>query len=230
MRSYADNFKPYRLEDNVLSHRSPTIIGPKAVFARQNLGEFLHQVSALAGKVIVWTSMLKRNAEPIAGHLFKHCRGPYDILNQDECSKVEISSGKFLRIDHNILHMKVLSDKLFSNPSGGTSFSSDNTLLIDDSPHKSICNENGNAIFLDTWNHGKWNDDILLGELLPWLRRLDSNCEPGQMQKYVQDNRIGLNPLRAGDEDVNNIIEGMLESFRVMESRYELPGIGVVIE
>jgi len=126
--------------------------------------------------------------------------------------------------------MKVLSDKLFSNPSGGTSFSSDNTLLIDDSPYKSICNENGNAIFLDTWNHGKWNDDVLLGELLPWLRCLDSNCEPGQMQKFVQDNRIGLNPLRAGDEDVDIVIEGMVESSRVMGSRYELPGIGVVIE
>ena len=58
----ADKFKSYKVEDNVVCHRNPTIIGPKAVFARQNVGEFLCQVSEIAEKVIVWTTMLKRNA------------------------------------------------------------------------------------------------------------------------------------------------------------------------
>lgn len=230
LKSYAVKFKPYKLEDNVLCHRNPTIIGPKAVFARQNLGEFLRQVSAIADKVLVWTSMLKRNAESIAEHLFRSSRGPYDVLSQDHCKTIEYSPGKFIHLGHHVHYMKVLSETLFTNPGGDTSFTSDNTLLIDDSPHKSICNENGNAIFLDTWTHHNRTDDVLMGELLPWLRRLDSNCQPGQMQAYVEGNRIGLNALRAGDYNVDKLIDGMRESSKIMGSRYELPGIGVVIE
>lgn len=82
LKSYAEKFKPYKLEDNVLCHRNPTIIEPKAVFAPQNLGEVLGQVSAIVDKVLVWTMILKRNAEPIVEHLFRGCRGPYDILSQ----------------------------------------------------------------------------------------------------------------------------------------------------
>ncbi len=52
MKLYGEKFKPYKLEDNVLYHRSPTIIGPKVVFARQNVGEFLGQVSAIADRVL----------------------------------------------------------------------------------------------------------------------------------------------------------------------------------
>ena len=147
---HVDKLRPYSLEDNVLCHKNPTIIGPKAVFARQNVGEFLRQVSSIADRVLVWTSRLKWNAEPIAGHLFRGSRQPYDILSQDQCTKIELSPGKFFNLGQKILYMKVLSQTLFTNPSGGTSFSPDNTLLIDDSPHKSICNENGNAIFLRT--------------------------------------------------------------------------------
>jgi len=32
LKSYGKKFKPYRVEDNVLCHRNPAIIGPKAVF------------------------------------------------------------------------------------------------------------------------------------------------------------------------------------------------------
>ncbi len=53
MKSYREKFKLYKLEDNVLCHRNPTIIKPKAVFARQNLGEFLREVSVITDRVLV---------------------------------------------------------------------------------------------------------------------------------------------------------------------------------
>lgn len=227
-KSQINESKAYRLEDHVLSHKYPTIIGPKAVFARRNVGEFLRQVSLITDKVLVWTSMMKRNAEPIAGHLFRGCREPFDILSQDQCTMIEISPRKFFQHRQKALLMKVLSDTLFTNPSGGTSFSPDNTLLIDDSQHKSICNENGNAIFLRTWSPQDEGDDFLMGELLPWLSRLD--CQGGYLQRYVEGNRIGLNPLRAGDDDVDRLLDGMLESSRRMGSRFKLPGMGIIIE
>jgi len=65
--------------------------------------------------------------------------------------------------------MKILSNMLFSNATNGDAFLAHNTLLIDNSSEKSICNDNGSAIFLDTWSHMKKRDDILMGGLLLWL-------------------------------------------------------------
>jgi len=230
LKSYGEKFRPYRLEDNVLCHRNPTIIGPKAVFARQNVGEFLRQVSEIANRVVVWTTMFKRNAEPIAGHLFSRCRAPYDILGQEQCTKIEVAPGNFFHHGHKVHCMKVLADALFSNGSGDNPFSAHNTLLIDDSPDKSICNENGNAIFLETWSHTKRRDDVLLTELLPWLRRLESSCLEGGLLQYVNENRIGANPLDRDDYSVRQILEGMTESAQVMGARFDLPGLGLVVE
>jgi NLI interacting factor-like phosphatase len=230
LKSYAANLQPYKLEDNVLCHRIPTIIGPKAVFARQNVGKFLRQVSEIANKVVVWTTMFKRNAEPIARHLFSGGKAPFDILGQEQCTKIEVAPGKFFHRGQKMHCMKVLSDTLMSNCSEDESFYAHNTLLIDDSPDKSICNFNGNAIFLDPWNHAKRRDDVLVGELLPWLKRLHSNCPQGELLEYVDDNRLGNKPLGCDDHHAKQIIEGMRESMEVMGTRFELPGIGLVIE
>ena len=227
-KSNASTSRPFSLEDNVLCHKTPTVIGPKLVFARKNVGEFLRQVSAIADRVLVWTSMMKQNAEPIAGHLFRGCKEPYDILSQHQCTMIELSPRKFFQLGQKVLYMKVLSETLFTNPSGNTSFSPGNTLLIDDSPHKSICNENGNAVFLRTWSPQDKEDDFLMEELLPWLRRLESQA--GHLQRYVEDNRIGLDPLRPGDGNANKLIDAMLESSQIMGSRFTLPGMGIVIE
>ena len=67
-----------------------------------------------------------------------------------------------------------------------------------------------------------------MGELLPWLRQLD--CQAGHLQRYVEDNQICLNPLRAGDHNVDRLIDGMAQSSRIMGSRFRLPGMGLVIE
>ena len=231
MKLYADKFRPYRVKEKVLCHRNPTIIGPKAVFARQNLGEFLRQVSAITSRVQVWTTMFKRNAEPIARHLFNGCGEPFDILGQEQCKKIELSPEKFFDCGLKMCCLKVLSKTLFvENELETSSLNANNTILIDDSPEKSVCNENGNAIFLETWSHERRRDNVLMGELLLWLCRLESNCEQGQLRQYVEENRIGMNPLSAGQYPLEDIISGMRESSRVMGSRFKLPRIGVVVE
>ena len=126
--------------------------------------------------------------------------------------------------------MKVLSEALFSNNGGGSTFDVTNTILIDDSPDKSVCNENGNAIFLETWNHTKRRDNVLMDDLLPWLQRLHSSCLEGGLLEYVNENRIGLNPLDCNDYYLQKIMEGMRDFAEVMGSRFQLPGIGLVIE
>ena len=174
--------------------------------------------------------MLKRNEESIAGHLFKGCRAPYDVLGQEQCTKIEIDRGKFFHLGPKVHCMKVLSEALFSNNSGGSPFDVTNTIFIDDSLDKSVCNENRNAIFLETWSHTKRKDNVLMGDLLPWLQRLHSLCLEGGFLEYVNENRIGLNPLDHDDYYLQKIMEGMRDSAKVMGSRFQLPGIGLVIE
>ena len=96
------------------------------------------------------------------------------------------------------------------------------TILIDDTPMKSICNANGNAIFLESWSHAKRRDDVLMGELLPWLRRLHEHCPRDELLEYVEDNRIGLQPLNHDNPYVKDVVKGMKESAKVMGAGYAL--------
>ena len=78
--------------------------------------------------------MFKRNAESIAGHLFRGFRAPFDILGQEQCTKIEIASlEKFFHWGPKVHCMKVLSEALFSNNGGGLPIDATNSLLIDDS-------------------------------------------------------------------------------------------------
>ena len=69
-----------------------------------------------------------------------------------------------------------------------------------------------------------------MGMLLPWLRRLDANCPDKGLLQYVNDNRIGANPMSRNDFFLKEIMEGMREFAEVMGSQFELPGIGLTIE
>jgi len=113
-------------------------------------------------------TMFKKNAEPIIGHLFSKCKAPYDILGQEQCMEIEITPKKFFHYGHKMHYMKILSNT-FSNAIDGDAMAMHNTLLIDNSPDKSICNANGSAIFVNTWSYTKQRDDILMENLLLWL-------------------------------------------------------------
>ena len=78
-------------------------------------------------------------------------------------------------------------------------FTKDNTILIDDSPEKNVCNESGNAIFLESWSRNELESNYLLDTLAPWLSRLNTQCMPGFLQEYIDQNRIGC-PLSAADD------------------------------
>ena len=43
----------HEMRDNIFSHETPTIVGGKAVYARQNLREFLRQLSNIAVRIVV---------------------------------------------------------------------------------------------------------------------------------------------------------------------------------
>ena len=125
--------------------------------------------------------------------------------------------GRLSRLGQNAIFMKVLSEQLFHESSP---FTKENTLLIDDSRKKSVCNERGNAIFLKPWTHDDENDNVLLGRLLPWLESLHNGCLAGQLRQYVNANRIGLGPPTRDDYLVQEMMALMREAARERGARY----------
>ena len=229
--SLAKGVKTYDAKDNNFSPECPTIVGTKAVYVRPGLRDFLLELTQITSRVVVWSSMLKRNAEPVVEFLFHGLKRPFDIFGQEQCRRIETSRGKFLRHPMNSqkhVYLKVLADQLFSDPSNG--FTKDNTLLIDDSPEKSVCNENGNAMFLLPWDHRCKADNFLMRNLAPWLRSLQENCAQGHLREYVDAKRIGIDPVTSSNPLLPDILKGMKESAAVLGSRFEVPGMNIVID
>ena len=56
------------------------------------------------------------------------------------------------------IFLKVFLENLFI---GSTHVDSQNTIFIDDSPEKYVCNDSGNCLFLETWNPLDAFDDFL---------------------------------------------------------------------
>ena len=100
-----------------------------------------------------------------------------------------------------------------------------NTILIDDSPEKSVCNESGNAIFLESWSRHHVESDFLLGTLAPWLSRLNNYCLPGELRKYVDQNRIGSSPSAADDPLLLHMMRGMALSAKNVGVHYNVLGV-----
>ena len=141
--------------------------------------------------------MVRLNADLVASYLFTENPKPYRILAQDQCKMILFPHRRFSRPGQPGIFMKVLSEQLFHESSP---FTKENTLLIDDSREKSICNESGNAIFLKPWTHEDQNNNVLLGRLLPWLESLHNDYPAGQLREYVNANRIGLGPPTRDDD------------------------------
>ena len=198
----------HEMRDNIFSHETPTIVGGKAVYARQNLREFLRQLSNIAIRIVVRTWMVRSNADLVASYLFTGNSKPYRILAQDQCKMILFPPGRLSRPGQPGIFMKVLSEQLFHESSP---FTKENTLLIDDSWEKSVCNESGNTIFLKPWTHEDQNDNVLLGRLLPWLESLHNGCLAGQLREYVNANRIGLGPPTRDDDLVQQMMAVMRE-------------------
>jgi hypothetical protein len=80
-------------------------------------------------------------------------------------------------------------------------YKKNNTILIDDSPEKNILNYKRNVVFLKSWKPTVRNSGsvaYLTTELGPWLERLHKE-EHGEVQWFVNSNRLGVNPLVPGD-------------------------------
>ena len=66
------------------------------------------------------------------------------------------------------------------------------TVLIDDSPYKGCVSPANNCIFPSKFDDEKMDDNVLLGELLPYLLQLDENED---LRAFIESNRYGQPPI-----------------------------------
>ncbi|CAA7043914.1 unnamed protein product [Microthlaspi erraticum] len=82
---------------------------------------------------------------------------------------------------------------------GKQKYDEKNTLLVDDSPHKALCNPAHTGIFPFPYQYTNRNDSALGpdGELRKYLERL---ADAENVQKFVQENLIGQTAITEGHE------------------------------
>ena len=216
-----------REDQHVYSSRIPTLVGPKGVYCRPRVREFLRLISGFAARVVVWSSMKRSTVELIARFLFHDLPSPFAILGQNECANIEIGDGQFVFSfnENKLIFLKIMPQELFKGSSALSPFTNDNTILIDDSPEKSVYNESGNAIFLESWSRNEPESNYLLDTLAPWLTRLNAQCMPGFLREFVDRNRIGCPPLAADDPLLLHMMRGMALSAKNVGVHYNVVGV-----
>jgi hypothetical protein len=113
---------------------------PEGVFPVVFLLEFLTEISKFVARIFIWDSMKRSTINKIVNYLFRGLPLPFDILGQDSCQKIETSRGKYLTVigGSKEIFLKNLSEALFV---GSTLLDQENTILIDNSPEKCVCND-----------------------------------------------------------------------------------------
>ena len=214
-------------DQHVYSSRIPTLVGPKGLYCRPRVREFLHFISDFAARIMVWSSMKRSTVELIARFHFHDLPSPYAILGQNECTNIEIGDGQFVFSfnENKLIFLKIMLHQLFRGFATFSPFTNDNTILIDDSPEKSVCNESGNAIFLELWSRNEPESNYLLDTLALWLSCLNTQCMLGFLREYVDQNRIECPPLAADDPLLFHMMWGMALSAKNVEVHYNVVGV-----
>ena len=219
--------RTYSEGHHMYSSEIPTLVGPKGVYCRPHMREFLKWVSDFAARIVVWSSMKKTIVLSIANYLFHGLPPSFAILGQDHYQTIDVGEGKCVLRgnDRKLIFLKIMPIQLFNSLAELWLFTNDNTLLIDDSPEKSVCNVSGNAIFMESWSRQRLDFNLLMDTLAPWLISLSSNCKPGQFRKYVDENQIDVLPMSADDPLLLHLMRGMAMSAKNVGVHYNVIGV-----
>ena len=219
--------RTFRKDHHLYSSHIPTLVGPKGVYYRPCVRDFLCLIGTFAARILIWSSIKTSTVELIVRYLFHGLPPSFGILGQSHCTNIEIGEGQFVLSfnENKLIFLKILPQQLFGTATASSPFNNENTILIDDSPKKSVCNESGNAIFLESWSRHHVENDFLLGTLVPWLNRLDNYCLSRELRKYVDQNWIGSSPLAADDPLLLHMMQGMALSAKNVGVHYNVLGV-----
>ncbi|KAG6584401.1 hypothetical protein SDJN03_20333, partial [Cucurbita argyrosperma subsp. sororia] len=170
-------------------YKPDLVIGQKAVFKRPFCDDFI-KFCFERFEVGVWSSRTRRNVDMAIDFLMGDFRQKLLFCwDQSHCTDTTFST---VENKHKPLVLKQIK-KLWKYLKP-REFNASNTLLLDDSPHKALCNPANTAIFPVTYRFRDTDDTSLGpgGDLRVYLEGL-SMAE--NVQKYVEQNPFGQRPI-----------------------------------
>jgi hypothetical protein len=197
-------------EGFVHSATTLTCVGPKAIYVHPGVAAFCWRVSGFAD-ITVWSSTMQSTASQAVDYLFHRNVKPVAVYRQESSDTIQVNNGEELKYhkSNKSIFLKTMSSHLFLGDA--SRYKENNTILIDDSPEKSILNNTGNVVFLKSWKHTVKNcssDNYLYTELAQWLERLHIEGQ-GEVAQFVNNNRLGVNPLVPGDTLYDLVMDGL---------------------
>uniref|UniRef100_A0A5B6ZLW6 FCP1 homology domain-containing protein n=1 Tax=Davidia involucrata TaxID=16924 RepID=A0A5B6ZLW6_DAVIN len=176
-------------------YQADTVVARKAVFKRPFCDDFL-QFCFERFNVGVWTSRTKRNVESVLDFLMGKTK--HNLLfcwDQSHCTETGYNTVENRDKPLTLKELKKLWEKCEPNlPWERGEYNESNTLLLDDSPYKALCNPPYTAVFPYTYRYKDVKDISLgpRGDLRIYLEGL-ALCE--NVQKYVEQNPFGQRPI-----------------------------------
>ncbi|KAM1259895.1 hypothetical protein ACFX2I_039196 [Malus domestica] len=176
-------------------YRPDTTISRKSVFKRPCCDSFL-QFCFDNFNVGVWSSRTEKNVEMVVDYLWGDSRKKLLFCwNQSHCT-----TTKFNTLDNEekplvLKELKKLWEKHDPDlPWARGEYNETNTLLVDDSPYKALCNPENTAIFPYPFRFKDRRDRSLGegGDIRYYLERL---VEAQNVQEYVKQHPFGQRPI-----------------------------------
>ncbi|KAF3643651.1 putative protein SPIRAL1-like 1-like isoform 1 [Capsicum annuum] len=169
------------------------IVSGKAVFKRPFHDDFL-QFCFEKFNVGVWSSRIRKNVELVLDFLLGNAKEKLLFCwDQSHCTDTGFPVvGK--RRDKPIIlkELKKLWEKFEPDlPWERGEYDESNTLLLDDSPHKALCNPPNTAVFPNTYLYTDEKDDSLAGPEGDLRVYLEGLSMAENVQKYVESNPFG---------------------------------------
>lgn len=181
------------------AHKAQKKISGKSIFKRPFCDEFLKFCFEMFD-VGVWSSRKRYNVDGVVDFLMGDCKNKLLFCwDQSKCTKTGFST---LENRYKPLVLKELK-KLWNKeepdlPWEMGDYSPSNTLLVDDSPYKALCNPKHTAIFPQPFRFDDENDNSLGqgGDLRVYLEGI-ATCE--DVQQYVEKHPFGQHAIATND-------------------------------
>ncbi|KAJ7956485.1 NLI interacting factor-like phosphatase [Quillaja saponaria] len=176
-------------------HKADIMISQKAVFKRPFCDDFL-QFCFDRFNVGVWSSRTKRNVDIAIKFLMGKSRSKLLFCwDQSHCTKTRFKTIENIDKPLVLKELKTLWEQRKPGlPWKKGDYNESNTLLLDDSPYKALCNPMNTAIFPYPYKYTDTNDASLGpgGDIRVYLEGL---AMAEDVQKYVASHPFGQGPI-----------------------------------
>ncbi|KAG2642139.1 hypothetical protein PVAP13_2KG262558 [Panicum virgatum] len=202
------------------AHKADAKVKDKLVFTRPYYDDFL-RFCFQNFELGIWSSRKRENVNRVINILMRKLK--HHLLFCWDMSYCTVTGCNVIGTKGKPLVLKELK-KLWNNedpdlPWEQGEFSPSNTLLVDDSPYKALCNPPNTGIFPHPYSYRNQSDDSLGpgGDLRMYLERV---AAADNVQSFVRDNPFGQNSITDSDPNWNfyvQIVDKVEQANRIVD-------------